>query len=961
MLFETNDRLKSLAFDLFQRYRLLSSAGLFFARPGSRLRLLDVGGKTPVLWEGFRSLAREMVPDSFSVVADIAPGDGLTDYVRADALRLPFADESFDLVSAFDLLEHMPHGDRVPALQEMLRVTRDGLLVAFPFDSPVNRTAEKMLADFLALHFHGSIPMLDEHRTFGLPDRAQIERFFAGTGYPAASFDCGNTDVWLLLMMTQHALHRSGCDALVEGLNQRFNHGPVDEDWAAPSYRAYFLLSKRNTAAALDAFRSMPRDSRPSLAADSMLPVCRLLLDIAIRGKELAAGGRSAAPSTAVVPASDSELRAELDELRRYVKTALIDFERSRYFAETVAARIENLSRRLDEHGRQVGEAFRQITSILQSRIWRTLCALGGLVLRLTNGQPADSRTTLDCEEPAAAGASRNSASLEAGRGFASDYERWIAECEPRLPEPGTLELQPLVSVILPLSGAPAAAVSRAVRSVRAQSYANWELCISAADPQPPEIDRILSERTGEDARIRIARVPPGTGPSETANAALEMAGGEYIALLEDTAELAPGALLRLVGALNAHPGADVLYSDEDSIDEWGRRSEPYFKPDWSPDLLLSQNYIGGLLVARAALVRSEGGFRKDYDGAEDYDLVLRLTRRAGRIVHVPAVLYHRSARRVSNAAAARRAIEDHLRAEAVRATVEPGTAPGTWRVRYAIPRGARVSILIPAGGKLDALRANLESLFGKTDYPDYEVVIIDNSRGNAVRRYAETWIRSGRRLRWLDMRSWPFNYSALNNEAARRCDAPYLVFLNDDTEVIAPGWLTALMELGTRPEVGAVGAKLLYPSGRIQHAGVVVGLYECCAHGFRNLDGSQRHYFDLPDVIRNVSAVTGACLLVPASVFHEVGGFDEALFPVAFNDIDLCLRIGAKGYRVLYTPHALLYHRESYSKTLRDMDSHPGELLAMRDNWKHIIAADPFYSPHLTRAAEDYSLRFKY
>ncbi len=687
-----------------------------------------------------------------------------------------------------------------------------------------------------------------------------------------------------------------------------------------------------------------------------------------------------------------------------------------------------------------------QISSILHSRIWQTLCKVGALALRFANGkEQTNGCPALTCEEPAAGdlkprtgtivvrgwiwppssaeavhvqvgdlpaeqalvglpspeaalafpgapdtgkagfrcdldtlalpegvhtirirATGRNGAApeiqteirVEHANGFASDYDRWIAECEGGVPEPDTQKFQPLVSIVLPVSGPSPAGVERAVRSVRAQVYGNWELCIAAACPQPPEIERLLNEQCDEEVRIRVARVESGKGPSATANAALAMAGGDYVALLEDTAELSAGALLRIVGALNLRSGADVLYSDEDTIDERGRRIEPFFKPDWSPDLLLSQNYIGGLLVARTALVRSAGGFRSEFDGSENYDLTLRLTRQAGEIVHVPAVLYHRSVRRVPDADAARRAIEDHLRREAIDARVEPGAAPGNWRVRYAIPHNARVSILIPSGGKLDVLRANLEALFAKTDYPDYEIVVIDNSRGNAVHQYVEGWNRNGKRLRWLDMRNWPFNYAALNNEAARHCDAPFLLFLNDDTEAIAPDWLTAMVELGARPEVGAVGSKLLYPSGLIQHAGVVMGLYGGCAHAFRNLDGSARHYFDLPDVIRNVSAVTGACLLVPANVFRETGGFDEALFPVAFNDIDLCLKIGASGYRVLYTPHALLYHRESYSKTLRDMDSHPGEILAMKDNWKDIIAADPFYSPHLTRTAENYSLR---
>ena len=262
------------------------------------------------------------------------------------------------------------------------------------------------------------------------------------------------------------------------------------------------------------------------------------------------------------------------------------------------------------------------------------------------------------------------------------------------------------------------------------------------------------------------------------------------------------------------------------------------------------------------------------------------------------------------------------------------------------------MSIIIPSGGKIDPLRDNLTNLFGKTEYLNYEVVVIDNSREADTQKLVEQWPDPPRPLRYIDWRNRPFNYSVINNEAARHCQSPILLFLNDDTSVINPGWLQALVELAARPEVGVVGAKLLYPTGNIQHAGVVMGLFDNCGHAFKGLAGDQQHYFDLPDVIRNVSAVTGACLMTRSEVFHAVGGFDEQSFAVAFNYIDLCLKIGHKGYRVLYTPHALLYHHEAFSKTVKDLMLHPDEVAAMRVKWRDVIEADPFYSPNLTKDA---------
>ncbi len=279
--------------------------------------------------------------------------------------------------------------------------------------------------------------------------------------------------------------------------------------------------------------------------------------------------------------------------------------------------------------------------------------------------------------------------------------------------------------------------------------------------------------------------------------------------------------------------------------------------------------------------------------------------------------------------------------------------------MRYAIPNQPEVTILIPSGGRVDALEKNLKSLGDKTTYKSYRVVVIDNSKGTHIGNFLRRW--KGRLpLEWMDLRDRPFNYSALNNAAARQSKTPLLLFLNDDTEVIAPGWLDAMVELAMRPEVGAVGAKLLYPDGRIQHAGVIMGVFENCGHAFKGLDSREHHYFDLPDVIRNVSAVTGACLMTRSEVFAEVGGFDETQLAVAFNDVDLCLKIGSRGYRILYTPHALLYHHEALSKTGRDLVPHPDEVAVMQTRWKDTIAADPFYSPNLSRTNEEYSLRRK-
>lgn len=364
-LTEANQDLTSLAFDLYQRYSVLRAVGPSFTPPGAPFRVLDVGGLTPVYWRGFRSLAGEMLPGATAVVADVQPAAGLANYVRAGAVHLPFPDASFDLVCSFDMLEHLRRGDRVPCQRELLRVTRDGLLLAFPFDSPVNRAAEKMLADFVERYYQTSIPQLEEHNQFGLPDRAEVAAFLAGFGCPTLSFSHGNTDVWLLMMLTQQSLRLSGCDALVESLNRRFNVGPAAQDWAEPAYRVFFLVSKKKTHEELQALQTSLRDRPGDATADAVLPLCRLLLETARSGR---------APS------------------------------------DTLAT--EDLTARLNRLSQQVEATSRRVDAIVESRIWKTLCALGGLVLKMRRPlAPEDVR--LVCNEPVAGDRTPKGGTLE--------------------------------------------------------------------------------------------------------------------------------------------------------------------------------------------------------------------------------------------------------------------------------------------------------------------------------------------------------------------------------------------------------------------------------------------------------------------------------------------------------------------------------------------------------------------
>jgi GT2 family glycosyltransferase len=555
--------------------------------------------------------------------------------------------------------------------------------------------------------------------------------------------------------------------------------------------------------------------------------------------------------------------------------------------------------------------------------------------------------------------------------GLVGEYSRWVEVFEGRDPDLIRIQLSglkylPLVSVLVPVFRTNLDILKDTVNSVKAQSYENWELCLVDDGSGIPELTAFLEKEATRDSRIHVITRPERGGISAASNDALRMAKGTYVALLDHDDLLTEDALFHLISEIQGDDPPDLLYSDEDHIDESGRRFSPFFKPDWSPDLILSENYVTHLMMFRRDLALAVGGFRSEFDLSQDHDILLRMSEKAQSIVHVPKVLYHwrtslESMSRASTAedraiASSRSVVESFV---AGRATVEPGIHPGRWRVRYPVPEGTRVTIVIPTAGKTDILDRNLKALWDTAGYDNYEILIIDNSRGDSVIKFTDELRKKERPVKRFDQRGQPFNYSRLNNLAVADCDSQLFLFLNDDTEGISKGWLLAMAELAMRPEVGAVGAKLLYPNGLIQHAGVTMGLAEICGHSFKGLEGKQRHYYDFPDLIRNVSAVTAACVMIRADVFREVGGFDEKMFPIAYNDIDLTLKIGAAGYRVLYTPHALLYHYEAFSKSEAELHPHPAETFALKTKWKKVIDRDPFYNPNLTRHIENWSLRW--
>jgi len=540
-----------------------------------------------------------------------------------------------------------------------------------------------------------------------------------------------------------------------------------------------------------------------------------------------------------------------------------------------------------------------------------------------------------------------------------------IAKQIPSLPN------KPLISIVMPVFNPPADYLRQALDSVIAQLYPHWELCIADDASTEPEARQILEHYRQTDSRIRVSYRNINGHICRASNTALEMAAGEFIALMDQDDLIPPHALYHVAVEINRFPDADLVYTDEDKIDETGGRYDPYFKSDWNPDLFYSQNMVSHLGVYRARLVRELGGFRPGFEGSQDYDLALRCASRIspGNIRHIPRVLYHWRAHVASTALtldnkdyahqAGLRALTEHLLT--LGAIAEDGPYRGTYHARFPIPTPAPlVSLIIPTRDRVDILRVCIESIRSTTLYPNWEILLVNNqSREPATLAYFEEMKRDPR-IRLLNYDA-PFNYSAINNFAAGEARGEILGFINNDVEVIAKGWLEEMVGHAVRPDIGAVGARLLYPDGRVQHAGVILGVGGVANHAHLYLDQDAPGYFGRARLTQNFSAVTGACLLIRKELFVEVGMLDEVNLPVAFNDVDLCLRIRRFGLRNVYCPQAELYHHESLSRGAEDTSAKRArakqEIRYMENTWSSYLSCDPYYNPNLATKKLDFSV----
>lgn len=562
-------------------------------------------------------------------------------------------------------------------------------------------------------------------------------------------------------------------------------------------------------------------------------------------------------------------------------------------------------------------------------------------------------------------------------KGGRLSYNEWIKTHLPTIKDledqkGHKFEYEPIISILMPTYNTPKHLLVETIESVVNQTYKNWEFCIADGDSKDNTVKEILDSYVEKDKRFKVKYLGENKGIAGNTQECYYMASGDYIGLFDHDDLLEPNALFEIVKAVNNDRDIEFLYTDEDKINEKSNfRFDPHFKQDYAVDTLKSYNYICHFSVFRKDLMKKIDGFREGFNGSQDYDIILRATEVAKNIHHIPKILYSWRVHSGSTAGnprnkmycydSAKKAINESLARNGISGVANDGQYIGTYRIKYDIVGNPKVSILIPNKDHIDDLDRAIKSIIRKTSYKNYEIIVIENnSEHKDTFEYYEEIQKNNDNIKVVYWEKG-FNYSAINNYGATYAEGEYILLLNNDVEVINDDWLDNMLQLAQRKDVGCVGAKLYYPDNTIQHGGIIVGLGGAAAHAHRGFRRKEYGYFLRLGIVQNISAVTGACLLIKKSTFNEVNGLDET-FEVAYNDVDFCLRVLQTGKVNVWTPYAELYHYESKSRGVDDLNSSErfrGEFDRFRERYSKFLSdGDPYYSPNLTLDKEDFSYK---
>lgn len=554
------------------------------------------------------------------------------------------------------------------------------------------------------------------------------------------------------------------------------------------------------------------------------------------------------------------------------------------------------------------------------------------------------------------------------------DYHKWIFYNEPTKKElkeqrKFKFKIEPKMSIIVPMYNTNVKYFKELVDKMIDQTYTNWELCLADGSSQKNEkIEKICKK----DNRIKYKFLNENKGIAGNTNAALEMATGDYISLLDHDDILPSFSLYEVVKCINENTDVEFIYSDEDKIIN-KRRFEPHFKPDFAIDTLRSNNYICHFSTFKKELMDKLEGFRSSYDGAQDFDIIIRMSEITNKIIHIPKILYHWRVHPGSTAAvtagdakpyafeSGKRVVEDHLKRVGLDGIVEHAISLGTYRVKYDVKDKKKVSIIIPNMDHIEDLKVCINSILNLTTYKNYEIIVVENNSENEETFEYYKELQKNERVKVIYYKEKGFNYSKIINFGVREATGDYIVQLNNDTELLTKNWLEELLGYAERKDVGIVGVKLYYPDDTIQHAGVIIGLGGIGGHIFRELPKENRGYFARDSFVQNLSAVTAACMISRKEIYEEVGYMDED-FAVAFNDVDFCLKVREKGYLIVYDPYVELRHYESksrgYEDTSKKQKRFQSEIDRFKDKWSKILKnGDPYYNQNFRLDTWNYEI----
>ncbi len=955
--------MKGMTFDQVERYRgaafvietLKRCATSDKTTPLYQPDILDIGGYFRTLTGTSLLPAKILLPDYQCSVVDTVSAK-LPDYTQIDPDQpLPFENDTFGVTICMDVLEHIPSEKRVSFIKEALRVTSDVLILAAPFYHTQREMADRWLAEYVDVLLKQKNTMLQEHLENGLPESTELEALLKEQSLEYTVFSNGDLGKWRLVMALKHLVQQaSGPDVAMN-----FEHEILP--WAEPvctvepGYRDMYVVFKTHICEpdqlvrAVENFKTqfchgkriMPDENAASVMAKYLEKIGMTVAELGDILSQMHLSENTLRCEIRKQQVQMRGLQAEVDRLGAQLRYAeYMDFERAKYFEQ----KEQDIVRHIEEYEKGLSE----LRNSSAFRTGQAILAPLKMALKLTKKSDPQELLAEDCPP-------------------ADTMPMWEDTLE-------RLEQKPVFSVLVPVYNTDDRVLREMFDSVVAQSWRKWELCL-VDDASSKETTRQIIKEYAEKypKQIRYKFCESNGGIAIATNIAASMATGDFLCLLDHDDLLEPNALMEVALQLQFRPDTDYFYSDEDKVSYDSQEfSQPYFKPDFDPELLLCNNYLNHFSVIRRSVFDDVGGFREGYDGSQDYDLYLRVTEKARRIVHIPKLLYHwrmvpestavdpeakGGLFRESSVKALRAAIERRN----LDATVEQGISPGSYRVKYAVPGTKKVCIIIPTRNAVELVDMCVTSIETHTDYTNYEILIVDNNSDDPL---LETWLSQKKnessRFRSLKF-DGRFNFSSINNYAVQNTDADYLLFLNNDIEVTCQGWLTAMLEFAQQADVGAVGAKLLYPNGRIQHAGVILGMGGVAGHPFKELPEHNGVYFGHSNMIKNYSAVTAACMLMRRDIFEIAGGFNEEL-AVSFGDIDLCLEIRKLGYKVIYTPYARLIHHESVSRlddneTPRRPRFH-SEITYMLSKWGRILFEDPFLNPNISILKYDMSLR---